>query len=176
MVIPSESKLIGSSRLHDDSAAWLGKDGRWWMFVAGSAHDRSVSPKKYGLNLLYSSRDFRSWRREHSLFNITSHVLPSGKVDKSTECPFVSCPEIYRAPGQRLGQAVYEALCGKDRVWIGDFNASSNRFTPRFIQHDVRARARAVALHSPALASDRRPIPSCFFSRSPPSGRINAGL
>jgi hypothetical protein len=32
------------------------------MFVAGSAADRAVSPKKYGLNLAYSSADFVEWR------------------------------------------------------------------------------------------------------------------
>jgi sucrose-6-phosphate hydrolase SacC (GH32 family) len=105
LVIPSDSKKINSSRLHDDSAAWRGEDGRWWMFVAGSKTLPLKSrprARKYGLNLLYSSADFRSWRREHSLFDIITSLEPDGSVNKSdrgSECPFVSCPELYRAPG-----------------------------------------------------------------------------
>ena len=134
LVIPSESHKINSSRLHDDSAAWKGGDGRWWMFVAGSktmANPDQPRARKYGLNLLYSSADFTSWRREHSLFNIVTRLGPDGKADKATACPFVSCPELYRAPGMLPNERVYEALCGKDRVWIGEFNASTVQFTPR---------------------------------------------
>jgi hypothetical protein len=31
LVIPSESKELNISRMHDDSAAFRGEDGRWWM-------------------------------------------------------------------------------------------------------------------------------------------------
>ena len=134
LVIPSDSHKINSSRLHDDSAAWKGKDGRWWMFVGGSkvmVDSTRPRAKKYGLNLAYSSADFITWRREHSLFDIVTRLEDDGKVDKATECPFVSCPELYRAPGMAEDERVYEALCGKDRVWIGDWNESAVRFTPR---------------------------------------------
>ena len=39
LVIPSDSKKINSSRLHDDSAAWRGEDGRW---VIGYGHTASA--------------------------------------------------------------------------------------------------------------------------------------
>ena len=48
---------------HDDSSAFQ-LHGRWWMFLATGTTGLASN---HGVNLLYSSADFKSWRREHSL-------------------------------------------------------------------------------------------------------------
>lgn len=105
------------TRLHDDSEAFQPHaDGRYWMFVAGGA---SSSPT-YGVNLLYSTADFASFRYEHALWNITDG-----------ECPFVSCPELYRLPDMTSpDMRVYEALCSVDKYWIGTLDPSAVTFQP----------------------------------------------
>ena len=62
------------------------------------------------------------------------------------------------------GQAVYEALCGKDRVWIGDFNASANIFTPRLLQQDDYGAL--ISLQSVERAHIDRPCPAAYTMRA----------
>ena len=62
-------------------------------------------PSNHGVNLLYSSADFKSWRREHSLFNVSGGLL--------------SCPEFYRLSNMPAGQYVYEHMAERQRVRCG---------------------------------------------------------
>jgi sucrose-6-phosphate hydrolase SacC (GH32 family) len=95
---------------HDDSAAFRVKD-KWWMFLATG----STGPKpNHGVNLLYSSADFKSWRREHSLWNVSGGLL--------------SCPEFFRLSNMPEGQYVYEHM--GDVYWIGTLNESNISFAP----------------------------------------------
>eukprot|EP01048_Picozoa_sp_COSAG05_P024627 COSAG05_NODE_5878_length_1067_cov_32.879931_1_plen_337_part_10 len=95
---------------HDDSAAFRLKD-RWWMFLATG----SSGPKpNHGVNLLYSSSDFVSWREEHSLFNVSNGLL--------------SCPEFFRLSNMPEGQWIYEHM--GDIYWLGTLDESSVTFAP----------------------------------------------
>ena len=71
-------------------------------------------PSNHGVNLLYSSADFESWRREHSLFNVSGGLL--------------SCPEFYRLSNMPAGQYVYEHMA--DVYWIGTLDTTTVTFTP----------------------------------------------
>jgi len=91
-IIPSAQIPRGlRQHFHDDSEAFVGQDGRWWLFVGTASCPGTQKPtgdcpypdptvtSTYGVNFLFSSADFHTWRAEHSLYNSTSS--------------FVSCPE-----------------------------------------------------------------------------------
>ena len=69
-----------SQHFHDDSEAFKGADGRWWMFMGSKwcpGTQKATGDCPYpdpsvthggGANYLFSSSDFKSWRPEHSLY------------------------------------------------------------------------------------------------------------
>lgn len=115
---------------HDDAEPWQSaSDKRWYTFASGGNKNRD-----YGVNLLYSISDeeyrgslenMPKWRFEHALWNITTG-----------QCSFVSCPEMYSLPStpagtpRTSGKVVYEAFCGCDQYWIGQYDDEAHTFTP----------------------------------------------
>lgn len=141
-IITSEQIPHGvRQHFHDDSEAFRGRDNRWWMFMGTAScpgnlpatgdcpfPDPAVN-KTYGVNYLFSSADFLSWRPEHSLYNTTSK--------------FVSCPEFYSLPGMASDQYVYHEMNGMNK--IGTFDPDTVTFQPdgrsigRYDNHDGTA-------------------------------------
>eukprot|EP00041_Stephanoeca_diplocostata_P023691 m.587633 g.587633 ORF g.587633 m.587633 type:complete len:687 (+) comp22355_c0_seq1:40-2100(+) len=110
---------------HDDSEAFIGPDGRWWMFCGTAAcpgnkpatgdcpYPDPTADSAYGVNYLFSSADFKTWKQEHSLVNTSG---------------FVSCPEFYTLPNMEKNKYIYHSMNSVTEV--GTFDVSKVTFTP----------------------------------------------
>eukprot|EP00039_Didymoeca_costata_P009912 m.132363 g.132363 ORF g.132363 m.132363 type:complete len:555 (+) comp14644_c0_seq5:234-1898(+) len=109
---------------HDDSEAFVGPDGRWYIFMGTAACGPKASgdcpfpdpnvKSSYGVNYLFSSEDFYHWRPEHSLVNVSSG--------------FVSCPEFFTLPNMPTDMYIFHSMHQKNI--FGKFDGEAVVFHP----------------------------------------------